>query len=196
MVFEDRISAYPGRYSMTDENGNVSYVVLERADEPTVPGTPLNADTFNGMQEEYQVESEEYPGCFYRVLNGVECWINPPMVVNTEYRTDKRLNGKPVYIWYTESNFVFSDGPNTIAKNIAPIGAEIVEIHGMLVNKTTGDRQVLPFFADDGTLNAMFNITTSWGDGTRIAALTKAMKNCGGYSVCCLVKYTKADDVV
>jgi hypothetical protein len=49
MVFEDRISAYPNRYTMTDENGNVSHVILERADEPTIPGTPLNAETFNKM---------------------------------------------------------------------------------------------------------------------------------------------------
>ena len=34
---------------MTDENGNVSYVVLERADEPITPGTPLNAETLNAL---------------------------------------------------------------------------------------------------------------------------------------------------
>lgn len=51
MIFEDRISAYPNRYTMTDENGNASHVILERADEPTIPGTPLNAETFNEMQE-------------------------------------------------------------------------------------------------------------------------------------------------
>lgn len=50
--FEDRISAYPNRYIMTDENGNTSYIVLERADEPIKPGTPLNAETFNAMQIE------------------------------------------------------------------------------------------------------------------------------------------------
>lgn len=49
MDFIDRVSAYPGRYVMTDENGRASHVVLERADEPIVPGTPLNAETFNQM---------------------------------------------------------------------------------------------------------------------------------------------------
>ena len=52
MVFEDRVSAYPNTYAMTDENGNVSRVILERADEPVIPGTPLNAETFNKMYEE------------------------------------------------------------------------------------------------------------------------------------------------
>lgn len=49
MVFTDRVSAYPNRYILTDANGNASYVILERADEPTVVGTPLNAETFNAM---------------------------------------------------------------------------------------------------------------------------------------------------
>ena len=51
MEFIDRVSAYPNRYVMTDENGNTSYVYLERADEPTVPGTPLNAETFDAMAD-------------------------------------------------------------------------------------------------------------------------------------------------
>lgn len=52
MEFEDRVSAYPNRYLMTTESGSASYVILERADEPVTPGTPLNADTFNAMQQE------------------------------------------------------------------------------------------------------------------------------------------------
>lgn len=53
MKFVDRVSAYPGRYIMTTEDGRASYVILERADEPTVVGTPLNAETFNEMVGEF-----------------------------------------------------------------------------------------------------------------------------------------------
>lgn len=49
MAFTDRVSAYPNRYILTTADGNASYVILERADEPTVVGTPLNAETFNTM---------------------------------------------------------------------------------------------------------------------------------------------------
>lgn len=49
MVFEDRKSAYPNRYMLTDENGNSSYVILERADEPVVVGTALNAENLNKL---------------------------------------------------------------------------------------------------------------------------------------------------
>lgn len=62
MVFEDRVSAYPNRYMLTDENGNVSYVILERADEPVTPGTPLNAETFNTILEKFSVLSEDQYG--------------------------------------------------------------------------------------------------------------------------------------
>lgn len=54
MEFIDRVSAYPNRYIMTDGNGNASHVYLERADDPTVPGTPLNAENMN------QLASKEY----------------------------------------------------------------------------------------------------------------------------------------
>lgn len=53
MVFTDRVSAYPNRYILTDADGNASYVVLERADEPIAVGTPLNAETFNAMLAEF-----------------------------------------------------------------------------------------------------------------------------------------------
>ena len=53
MEFVDRVSAYPGRYIMPAEDGSTSYVILERADDPTVVGTPLNAETFNAMVAEF-----------------------------------------------------------------------------------------------------------------------------------------------
>lgn len=48
-VFTDRESAYPNKYLVTPETGNPYYVILERADEPVVAGTPLNAETFNTL---------------------------------------------------------------------------------------------------------------------------------------------------
>lgn len=48
-VFVDRMSGYPNRYRMVPATGTPSYITLERADEPTTPGTPLNAETLNGL---------------------------------------------------------------------------------------------------------------------------------------------------
>lgn len=45
--FQDRVSTYPNRYKVTKPDGTSEYVTLERADEPTTVGTPLNAAVFN-----------------------------------------------------------------------------------------------------------------------------------------------------
>ena len=49
-MFIDRKPTRPNRYRITPENGGTSYyVTIERADEPTVEGTPLNAATLNAL---------------------------------------------------------------------------------------------------------------------------------------------------
>ncbi len=60
MEFVDRVSAYPNRYILTTPDGKATYVILERADEPTVVGTPLNAETFNALAEELSVTAHEH----------------------------------------------------------------------------------------------------------------------------------------
>ncbi len=48
--FLDRVPVNPNRYKVTDEGGNVSYATIERADNPTVPGTTLNREAFMALQ--------------------------------------------------------------------------------------------------------------------------------------------------
>ena len=38
-----------------------------------------------------------YTDCYYRKVDDVTEWYNPPTVVGKEYRTTERFNGKPVY---------------------------------------------------------------------------------------------------
>ena len=47
--FKDRESNFPGRFLVTDAEGNSYYLTLTRADEPVNAGTPLNAATFNKL---------------------------------------------------------------------------------------------------------------------------------------------------
>lgn len=50
---EDRQSAKPGRIKLTFDDGTVKYATLERADEPSVVGSPLNKNTlFNSANSE------------------------------------------------------------------------------------------------------------------------------------------------
>lgn len=43
------------------------------------------------------IEATDYPGCWYRMTNGVKEWLNPPLIDGVEYRTTERFLGKPVY---------------------------------------------------------------------------------------------------
>jgi hypothetical protein len=43
------------------------------------------------------IENTDFPGCYYRIVDGNAEWINPPMVADVEYRTTERWNGKPIY---------------------------------------------------------------------------------------------------
>ena len=43
------------------------------------------------------IKSNDYPGCFYRIIDGETEWLNPPMIKNVEYRTTKRYKGLAVY---------------------------------------------------------------------------------------------------
>ena len=45
----DRVSTYPGRVKLTKANGTTEYVTWERADEPTVAGTPINKALFDSI---------------------------------------------------------------------------------------------------------------------------------------------------
>ena len=47
----DRVPTYPNRVKITPENGSPYYATVERADSPTVTGTPVNAQNLNAMQE-------------------------------------------------------------------------------------------------------------------------------------------------
>lgn len=59
--------------------------------------------------------NDNHPDCFYRWLNGVSEWYNPPMLIGSEYRTTERWNEKPVYVKIIN----FGELPNTASKSVA-----------------------------------------------------------------------------
>ena len=46
----DRVSTYPGRVKITKSDGTSEYVTWERADQPTVEGTPINKALFDSIK--------------------------------------------------------------------------------------------------------------------------------------------------
>ena len=49
LAFQDRVPQKPGRVKITPETGESYYATMERADEPIVEGTPLNAKNLNEL---------------------------------------------------------------------------------------------------------------------------------------------------
>lgn len=47
----DRVATHPGRVQLTPVQGQTNIYDMERADEPTVAGTPINAANLNAMQK-------------------------------------------------------------------------------------------------------------------------------------------------
>ena len=90
------------------------------------------------------VESTEYPGCYYRTVNGTSEWLNPPMVIGTEYRTTERYSGKAVY----EKAVSLGNLPNAATKQVrytasGVVATNIVNIRGIAMNES-GRPQPLP----------------------------------------------------
>ena len=64
-------------------------------------GQPAQVDQLDHTAQQIDdgigFESTDYPGCYYRTVDGLTEWVNPPMILGIEYRTTERYLGKPVY---------------------------------------------------------------------------------------------------
>lgn len=95
-----------------------------------------DADTVEGAQKNLQVapaiESEEYPGCYYRTVDGETEWINPPLVGNVEYRTTERYRGKAVYTKLLGMTFAASNtGVNLFTQTATIEDATLLWVESM-----------------------------------------------------------------
>ena len=79
---------------MAQYNSKYTGPQIDSAVSRALAGGAIDQDIAKKMDA---TESTDYPGCYYKLNNGVKEWINPPMVTGTEYRTTERYLGKPVY---------------------------------------------------------------------------------------------------
>ena len=131
-VFEDRVSAYPNRYVMTAEDGSTSYIILERADDPITPGTPLNAETFNALYGPHNVQSGFK---MYASLNDIGLTVGS----ETIGEISSKLPDMSILIFaVTESNasiYPTSNGIVTVKRTSSSrISFEFVATNGMSYN--------------------------------------------------------------
>lgn len=72
--------------------------VEEKCNEAVNACNNIASNVDKKIEESIAVESKDYPGCFYRTVNGKIEWINPPMIERVEYRTTERRYGSPIYV--------------------------------------------------------------------------------------------------
>lgn len=81
-----------------------------------------NADTNAYLEKKFSqtlpaVESIDFPGCYYRMVNNVQEWLNPPLKDGVEYRTAERWRGMPVYQRYVPIG-AYSAGQSSVSHGI------------------------------------------------------------------------------
>lgn len=104
----DRVPTNPNRMKITPETGSPYYATVERADNPTVEGTPVNAANLNAMQEGAGLTVSRYvyvsTAGSDSVGNGSQA--NPYATINKALSTiPKNLNGYEASIYIAAGTY-------------------------------------------------------------------------------------------
>ena len=125
--------------------------------------------------------------CMYDGVWGPWEWENPPMSVNTEYRTTKRLAGKPVYVAYLNIGTLPSSGNTTFTIGASGDAIEsLVSLRGFAYNKSNDYAYEFPFISTNGNVVGSIRKT-----GKRTFSLI-VDTDLSGYTGKVYVEYTKA----
>ena len=121
-------------------------------------GQPAQVDqlehTAQQIDDGIGFESTDYPGCYYRTVDGVVEWFNPPMQLGKEYRTTERWNRKPVYKVALETGALTIPG-NTSVNGTWNINCTVIGVDAC-IQKADGSVSSLPSFEDASILHARF----------------------------------------
>lgn len=146
----DRVATYPGRIRLTPENGDPAfYATMERADDPTVTGTPINAENLNAAQNTLNFTSDTSISTYKKVFvattgndgNGGESAAAPLATIKAAIR-------KYAY-WYKMLEISLADGVYT--ENLGTVALDQCNI---IIRSTSGNR-------DSVTLNLSTTTETS-----------------------------------
>lgn len=131
------------------------------------------------------VESADYPGCYYRTVDGEVEWLNPPLLFDTEYRTTERWRGnRPVY----QQLISFGAMPNAARATVSVTGVNaeyVTEIRGV-----TSEGRTIPYGSTNTTWGSvdLFANVTGAGNITVIIETTSDQSDNTAYI---LMKYVK-----
>ena len=99
------------------------------------------------------IESTDFPGCYYRTVNGKVEWVNPPFKLGVEYLTTERWDGKAVFAKLLDlgslpaNNTATYDGSLTTA----------TKVHYMELLAYNSGYQYIPLAYDSGITSAIYN---------------------------------------
>lgn len=91
----NNVATASGALYATAANGAAKFGTLPIAQGGT--GATSAANALKNLGTAPATADTTYPSCYYRTVDGVKEWINPPMVSGVEYRTTERFGGRPVY---------------------------------------------------------------------------------------------------
>jgi len=86
-----------GAFYATSSGGVAKFGTLPIAQGGTGATSAAAARTNLEVAPAKPSTSSSYSNCYWRTVDSMVEWINPPLVLGTEYRTSERWNNKPVY---------------------------------------------------------------------------------------------------
>jgi hypothetical protein len=128
------------------------------------------------------------PGCFYRTVDGVAEWINPPMIAGTEYRTAERYNGRVVYAQLVS----LGNMPNNTVKNTTFKPTNVVDrisCEVMMQLASANHTETCP--AIGNTISDIETMATWFGNNTDSVIRVTTSQDRSKYKGFALCKYTK-----
>ena len=157
--FVDRVPSKMGRVKITPENGGAAYyAVLERADSPTVTGTPLSAANLNAAQE----------NLVYSSATGTSTWKSV-YISPTGKDTNTGTQASPMATikaairkyakWHKTMDIFLMDG--TYTENVGPIATDQC---GVSIRSASEDKNKVTLNTNDEiechiNLLRLYNIT-------------------------------------
>ncbi len=133
----DRVATHPGRIKLTPENGDPAfYATMERADDPTVAGTPINAENLNAAQNTLNYTSDTSITTYKKVYvsttgndsNGGESTAAPLATIKAAIR-------KYAY-WHKMLEITLADGVYT--ENLGTIALDQCSL---IIRSNRGDKE-------------------------------------------------------
>ena len=143
-------------------------------------------------------------GCYIQTSPGLICrqafaksggvqfaeweWINPPMALNTEYRTTERYMGKPVYAKLVNCEALPNAGYKTVSVGVSGL-EKVIDVSGCAIDAHNDDFYSIPA---TNFSSSVHNVGLYVTGSQAIAISTQSDRS--SYNAYVKVKYTKTTD--